>query len=173
MDFVSGLPHTQSGHDQIWVIVERLTKSAHFLPVKSTFRESQHAELFISEIVKLHGVPASFISDRDPIFTSQFRKAFQKALGTRLKRSASNHPHTDGQSERTIQTLEYMLSDCIFKDGGSWRNHLPLIEFSYNNSYYSSIGMTPYDEAFYVRKCRTMLCWIEVRNKSILGPMFI
>jgi len=169
---VSGLPRTQRGHDSIWVIVDRLTKSAHFLPVETTYKTSQYAELFISEIVKLHGVPVSIVSDRDPIFTSHFWKAFQKALGTRLKLSTSYHPQTDGQSERTIQTLEDMLRACILEDGGSWNSHLPLIEFSYNNSYHTSIGMAPY-EALYGRKCRTPLCWAEVGDKGILGPEII
>jgi transposase InsO family protein len=145
MDFVEGLPRTQKGHDSIWVIVDRLTKSVHFLPVKSTYKTSQYAELFISEIVKLHGVPVSIVSDRDPIFTSHFWKAFQRALGTHLKMSTYYHPQTDGQSERTIQTLEDMLCAYVLEDGGSWNNHLPLIEFSYNNSYHSSIGMAPYE----------------------------
>jgi hypothetical protein len=154
------------------VIVDRLTKSAHFLPVKSTYRAPQYAELFITEIVKLHGVPLSILSYRDPIFTSHFWKAFQKALRTRLKLSTSHHPQTDGQSERTIQTLEDMLRACVLEDGGSWNHHLPLIEFSYNNSYHSSIRMTPY-EALYGRKCRTPLCWAKVRDKSIIGPEII
>jgi hypothetical protein len=131
MDFVGGLPrtHTQRGHDSIWVIVDRLTKSAHFLPVKSTYKTSQHADLFIFEIVKLHGVPVSIVSDRDPIFTSHFWRAFHRALGTKLKLSTSHHPQTDGQSERTIQTLEDMLRACVLEDGGSWNHHLPLTEF--------------------------------------------
>ena len=95
------------------MIVDRLTKPAHFLPVKSIYKTSQYAELFISEIVKLHGVPASIVSDRDPIFISHFWKAFQRALGTRLKLSMSYHPQTDGQTERTIQTLEDMFM-CVF-----------------------------------------------------------
>jgi hypothetical protein len=129
MDFIGGLPRTQRGHDSIWVIVDRLTKSAHFLPVKSTYKTSQYAELFISEIVKLHGVPASIVSDRDPIFTSHFWRAFHRALGTKLRLSTSHHPQTDGQSERTIQTLEDMLRACNLENGGSWNYHLPLIEF--------------------------------------------
>lgn len=172
MDFVGGLPRTQRGHDSIWVIVDRLTKSAHFLLVRSTYKSSQYAELFISEIVKLHGVPVSIVSNRDPIFTSHFWKDFQRALGTRLKLSASHHPQTDGQSERTIQTLEDMLRAYVLEDGGSWNHHLPLIEFSYNNSYHSSIGMAPY-EALYGRKCKTPLCWAEVGDKSIIGPEII
>jgi hypothetical protein len=96
------------------------------------------------------------VSDRDPIFTSRFWKAFQRALGTRLNLSTSHHPQTDGQSERSIQTLEDMLRACILEDDGGWNNHIPLIEFSYNNSYHPSIGMAPY-EALYGRKCRTPL----------------
>ena len=114
----------------------------------------------------------NIVSNRDPIFTSRFWKAFQKALGTRLKMSTSHHPQTDGQTERTIQTLEDMLRACILEDGGSWSHHLPLIEFSYNNSYHSSIGMAPY-EALYGRKCRTPLCWAEVGDKGIIGPEIV
>jgi hypothetical protein len=102
MDFVSGLPRTKKGYDSIWVIVDGLTKSAHFIPVKTTYKTPKFAELFIEQIVKLHGVPLSIVSDRDPKFTSRFWKAFQEAMGTRLKMSTSHHPQTDGQSERTI-----------------------------------------------------------------------
>ncbi|GAU10196.1 hypothetical protein TSUD_418680, partial [Trifolium subterraneum] len=101
MDFVTGLPRNQKGEDSIWVIVDRLTKSAHFIAVKSTYKASRYAEIFLEEIVKLHGVPVSIVSDRDPTFTSHFWRAFQKAMGTRLRMSTSNHPQTDGQSERT------------------------------------------------------------------------
>ncbi|WJX89049.1 hypothetical protein P8452_71073 [Trifolium repens] len=157
------------GQDSIWVIVDRLTKSAHFIPVKSTYKAPQYAAIFMEQIVRLHGVPLSIVSDRDPIFTSRFWKAFQNAMGTRLKMSTSHHPQTDGQSERTIQTLEDMLRACVLEDGGSWSNHLHLIEFAYNNSYHASIGMAPY-EALYGRKCRTSLCWTEVGDRSFLGP---
>ncbi|PNX98730.1 retrotransposon protein, partial [Trifolium pratense] len=172
MDFVTGLPRTQKGHDSIWVIVDRLTKSAHFISVKATYTAPRLAEIFIEEIVRLHGIPVSIVSDRDPKFTSSFWGVFHQALGTRLNLSTSNHPQTDGQTERTIQTLEDMLRACILEDGGDWSKHLPLIEFAYNNSYHSSIGMAPY-EALYGRKCRTPLCWSEVGDKGILGPEII
>ncbi|GAU34277.1 hypothetical protein TSUD_321230 [Trifolium subterraneum] len=149
MDFVTGLPRNQKGEDSIWVIVDRLTKSAHFIAVKSTYKASRYAEIFLEEIVKLHGVPVSIVSDRDPAFTSHFWRAFQKAMGTRLRMSTSNHPQTDGQSKRTIQTLENMLRACVLEDGGNWSKHLHLIEFAYNNSYHTSIGMAPY-EALYI-----------------------
>ena len=102
MDFVTGLPRTQRGYDSIWVIVDRLTKSAHFLPVKMTYGVARYAQLYLSEIVRLHGVPTSIISDRGPQFTSRFWRVFQEALGTRLDLSTTFHLQTDGQSERTI-----------------------------------------------------------------------
>ena len=172
MDFAVGLPRTQGGYDSIWVIVDRLTKSAHFLAVKTTFKASQLARLFIAEIVRLHGVPSSIVSDRDPKFTSRFWRVFQQAMGTNLCLSTSNHPQTDGQTERTIQTMEDMLRACVLESRGNWKELLPLIEFSYNNSYHSSIGMAPY-EALYGRKCRTPLCWAEVGDDRILGPEII
>jgi len=156
MDFVTSLPNTPRGHDDIWVIVDRLTKSAHFIPINISFPISQLAEIYIREIVKLHGVPSSIVSDRDPRFTSRFWKSLQEALGSKLRLSSAYHPQTDGQSERTIQSLEDLLRVCVLEQGGTWDSHLPLIEFTYNNSYHSSIGMAPF-EALYDRRCRTPL----------------
>ncbi|GFS41476.1 hypothetical protein Acr_00g0074550 [Actinidia rufa] len=110
MDFVVGLPNSPRGCNAIWVIVDRLTKSAHFLPVKTTYSLSKYANLYIAEIIRLHGTPVSIVSDRDPRFTSKFWKSLQRALGTELSFSTAFHPQTDGQSERTIQTLEDMLT---------------------------------------------------------------
>ena len=101
MNFITGLPHTTRGFDSIWVIMDRMTKTAHFLPVKTTFNAFQYAQLYIDEIVKLHA-PVSIISDRGSQFTSQFWRAFQEALGTRLDLSMAFHPQMDGQSKRMI-----------------------------------------------------------------------
>ena len=139
MDFITKLPRTSHGNDTIWVIIDRLTKSAHFLPMKETFSMDKQAQLYVDEIVTLHGVPLSIVSDRESCFTSRFWKSFQRALGTRLNLSTAYHPQTDGQSERTIQTLEDMLRACVIDLGGNWDVHLPLMEFSYNNSYHTSI----------------------------------
>jgi hypothetical protein len=109
MDFVVGLPRTSVGYNSIWVIIDRLTKSAHFLTVKTTYSVEKYVKLYIAEIVRIHGAPTSIISDSDPKFTSRFWGALYKAFGTRLHLSTSHHPQTDGQSERTIQTLEDML----------------------------------------------------------------
>ena len=128
--------------------------------------------LYIREIVRLHGIPVSIVSDRDPRFTSQFWKSFQKAMGTQLSMSTAFHPQTDGQSKRTIQILEDMLRACVLDLKGSWEEHLPLIEFAYNNSYQASIQMAPY-EALYGRPCRSPICLTEVGESSITGPDLI
>ena len=172
MDFITKLPRTSNGHDTIWVIVDRLTKSAHFLPIREDFKMKRLSRLYINEVVARHGIPASIISDRDSRFTSRFWQTLQKALGTRLDLSTAYHPQTDGQSERTIQTLEDMLRACVIDFEGNWDSHLPLIEFSYNNSYHTSIQCAPF-EALYGRKCRSPLCWNEVGDSQIVGPELI
>ncbi|GKA22969.1 putative reverse transcriptase domain-containing protein [Tanacetum coccineum] len=167
MDFITKLPRTKSGHDTIWVIVDRLTKSAHFLAIREDYSMEKLARLYSDEIVARHGVPVSIISDRDGQFTSRFWQTLQKALGTRLDMSTAYHPQTDGQSERTIQTLEDMLRACVIDFGGSWDVHLPLAEFSYNNSYHSSIRCAPF-EALYGRKflIKEKLKAVRDRQKS-------
>ena len=160
MDFVVGLPKTMGKYDSIWVIVDRLTKSAHFIPVKVTYNAEKLAKLYISEVVRLHGVPLSIISDRGTQFTSKFWKTLHAELGTRLDLSTAFHPQTDGQSERTIQVLEDMLRACVIEFGGHWDSFLPLAEFSYNNSYHSSIDMAPF-EALYGRRCRSPIGWFD------------
>ena len=172
MNFVSGLPKTTTGHDSIWVIVDRLTKSAHFLPIKTTHTVDKLVELYIKEIVCLHEVPSSIVSDRDARFTSRFWKRFQENLGTRLKFSTVFHLQTDGQSARTIQVLEDMLRACVLDLQGSWSRYLPLVKLSYNNSYHASIGMPPY-EALYGRRCRSPVCWDEVGERKVLGPELV
>ncbi|GJU30155.1 putative reverse transcriptase domain-containing protein [Tanacetum coccineum] len=157
MDFVTKLPKTSTGHDAIWVIVDRLTKSAHFIPIRATDSMETLTRLYIKEIVSRHGVPISIISDRDSHFTSRFWQSLQNALGTQLDMSTTYHPETDGQSERTIQTLEDMLRACVIDFGKGWDKHLPLVEFSYNNSYHASIKAAPF-EALYGRKCRSPVC---------------
>ncbi|KAD3067059.1 hypothetical protein E3N88_34939 [Mikania micrantha] len=172
MDFITKLPRTVGGYDTIWVIVDRLTKSAHFLPIREDYKMEKLSSIYIKEVVSRHGVPLSIISDRDSRFTSRFWQTLQKALGTRLDLSTAYHPQTDGQSERTIQTLEDMLRACVLDFGGSWDSHLPLVEFSYNNSYHSSIQCAPF-EALYGRKCRSPVCWTEIGESQLTGPELI
>ena len=172
MDFVTGLPKTTKSHDGIWVVIDRLTKSAHFIPIRMTFSLEQLADLYVQEIVRLYGVLKSIVSDRDARFTSKFWRSVQRAMGTKLNFSTAFHPQTDGQSERTIQTLEDMLRACVLDFGGSWNQHLPLIEFSYNNNYQATIGMTPY-EALYGRKCRSPVHWYETGEAIVTAPEFV
>ncbi|GJS77949.1 putative reverse transcriptase domain-containing protein [Tanacetum coccineum] len=155
MDFVTKLPKTSQGYDTIWVIVDRLTKSAIFTPMRETDPLDKLARLYLKEVVTRHGIPVSIICDRDPRFASNFWRSLQNALGTNLDMSTAYHPQTDGQSERTIQTLEDMLRACAIDFGKGWVNHLPLVEFSYNNSYHASIKAAPF-EALYGRKCRLL-----------------
>ena len=152
--------------------MDRLTKSAHFLAVRMTFTPKEFCRLYIREIIRLHGVPVSIVSDRDPRFMTHFWKGFQKAMGTQLTMSIAFHPQTDGQSERTIQILVDMLRACVLGHKGSWEEHLPLVEFAYNNSYQGSIQMAPY-EALYGRPCQSPICWTEVGESSITGSDLI
>ena len=119
--------------------------------------------------MKLHGVPSSIVSNRDPRFTSDFWTSLQDALGSKLKLSSTYHPQTDGQSERTIQSLEDLLRACVLEQKGTWDSLLPLIEFTYNNSFHASIGMAPF-EALYGRRCKTPLSWHESGERIVLGP---
>ncbi|GJW89198.1 putative reverse transcriptase domain-containing protein [Tanacetum coccineum] len=144
MNFVSRLSRTSSGYDTIWVIVDRLTKSAHSLPMKKRDSMEKLTQLYLKEEV----------------------------LGTNLDMSTAYHPQTDGQSERTIQTLEDMLRACVIDFGSNWDRHLSLVEFSYNNSYHASIKVAPY-EALYGRKCRSPVCWSEVGNSVLTGTELI
>jgi hypothetical protein len=148
MDFIVGLPNTSQKHDSIWVIIDRLTKTAHFLPVHTTYSVKKYAEVYLDQIVRLHGVPKTIISDRGPQFIARFWEQLQSALGTKLIRSSAYHPQTDGQTERVNQILEDMLRACIIHYGTSWDKCLALAEFSYNNSYQASLQMAPF-EALY------------------------
>ncbi|KAJ9552914.1 LOW QUALITY PROTEIN: hypothetical protein OSB04_016959 [Centaurea solstitialis] len=149
MDFVTKLPRTPKGYDTIWVVVDRLSKSAHFLPMRETYSMERLAKLYLAEIVRLHGIPLSIVSDRDARFTSTFWQSFQRADHSNLGR------HAEGV--------------CL---GFRREDHLPLIEFAYNNSYHSSIDVAPY-EILYERKCRTPLCWNEVGERQLAGPKIV
>ncbi|GJT04027.1 reverse transcriptase domain-containing protein [Tanacetum coccineum] len=161
MDFITKLPKMVAGFDSIWVIVDRLTKSAHFLPMRETDSIENLTRLCMKEIVARHRIPVSIIFDRDSHFTLRVWKSLHKALGTQLDLSTAYHPQTNGQSKRTIQTLEDMLRACVIDFGNGWDRHLPLVEFLYNNSYHTSIKAAPF-EALYGRKCRSPVCWAEV-----------
>nr|CAD40062.3 OSJNBa0085C10.14 [Oryza sativa Japonica Group] len=168
MDFITGLPRTSSGHDSIWVIVDRLTKVAHFIPVRTTYSGSRLAELYMARIVCLHGVPKKIVSDRGSQFTSKFWKKLQEEMGSKLNFSTAYHPQTDEQTERVNQILEDMLRACALDFNRSWDKILPYAEFSYNNSYQASLQMAPY-EALYGRKGRTPLLWDQTGERQVFG----
>ncbi|GJT00717.1 putative reverse transcriptase domain-containing protein [Tanacetum coccineum] len=172
MDFVTKLPKSSQGYDTIWVIVDRLTKSAIFVPMRKTDPLEKLANMYLKEVVTRHGILILIICNHDPRFASHFWRSLQKALGTNLDMSTAYHPQTDGQSERTIQTLEDMLRACAIDFGKGWVNHLPLVEFSYNNSYHASIKAAPF-EALDGQKCRSPVCWAEVGQVQLTDPEIV
>ena len=127
----------------MWVIMDRLTKLAHFLAVQMTFTLEAFFQIIYTRDRPITLVLVSIVSDRDPRFTANFWKSFQRTMGTQLMMSTTFHPQTDSQSERTIQTLEDMLRACVLDLKGSWEKHLPLVEFALNNNYQASIQMAP------------------------------
>jgi hypothetical protein len=168
MDFIVGLPTMQSSYDSIWVIIDYFSKVAHFIPVKTTYKGAKLAELYIARIVCLHGVPKKIVSDRGTQFTSRFWEKVHETMDTRLNFSSTDHPQTDGQTERVNQILEDMLRTCALKDSKSSDKCLPYAEFSYNNSYRKSLRMSPF-EVLYGRKCRTPLFWNEPGENQVFG----
>jgi hypothetical protein len=169
IDFIIGLPNTSQRHDSIWVIIDRLTKTAHFLPMHSTYNAKKYVEIYLDQIVHLHGVPKTIISNRGAQFIARFWEQLQYALGTKLIRSSAYHPQTDGQTERINQILEDMLRACVLQYDKNWNKCLSLAEFSYNNSYQTSIKTAPF-EALYGRRCRTPLSWSQTGKRKIFGP---
>jgi hypothetical protein len=169
MDFIVGLPLTGRKFNSIWVIVDRLTKSAHFIPVHTFYRAKKYVELYISHILCMYGVPKTIISGRGPQFVAHFWEQLHAFLGTHLIHSSAYHPQTDGQTERINQILEDIHRACVLNYPGKWDKCLPLTEFSYNNSYQESLRMVPF-EALYDRRCRTLVNWIEPSERTIFGP---
>jgi hypothetical protein len=156
MNFLVSLPRTRAGYDSIWVVADRLTKAAHFIPVKTTYNSAVLAELYMSWIVCLHGIPKKIVSERGTQFTSHFWQQLHESLGTHLKFSSDYHSQTDGQTERINQMLEDMLRACALQDKLDWDKRLPYAEFLYSNIYQASLKMSPF-EALYGRNCRNPL----------------
>jgi transposase InsO family protein len=159
-DFIVGLPRTQSGYDSIWVIMDRLTKVTHFIPVKTTYSGSQLAELYMSRILYLNGVRKKIVSDTWTQFTSRFWERLHETLDTQLHFSSAYDPQINGQTKRVNQILEDMLRACALQYGRSLDKSMPYAKFSYNNSYQESLKMVPF-EMLYGCRCRTPLFWNE------------
>jgi hypothetical protein len=145
MDFIVGLPLTAHKYNLIWVIVDRLTKSAHFIPMNPIYNIQKYAEIYIAHVLSLHGVPKTIIFDRGSQFGARFWEQLHTSLGTHFIHSSAYHPQTDGQTKRVNQILEDMLRACVMENQGSWDKHLPLAEFSYNSSYQESLKMAPFE----------------------------
>jgi hypothetical protein len=133
---------------------------------------SRLAELYVDNILKLHGASRSIVSDRGPQFTAQFWKILHASMGTELNYNTTFHPQTDGQTERVNQVLEDLLRACVLTYGSDWEKSLSYAEFLYNNSYQASLKMAPF-EAFYGKKCRTSLMWSEAGERTFFGPATI
>jgi hypothetical protein len=143
MDLITGLPRSTKQNDAIMVVVEKLSKDAHFIPVKSNCKSIDIVDIFMKEIFRLHGMHKEIISDRDTKFTSNFWKSLFVGFETKLLFSTTYHPQTNGQIERVNQVLEYMLRMHIMNQPKKWEDYLPLVEFSYNNGYQESLKMSP------------------------------
>jgi hypothetical protein len=145
MDFIVGLPMMARKFDSIWVIVDRLSKSAHFIFVNTNYKVQKNVEIYIACVLYLHGVPKTIIFDRGSQFVARFWEQQHSSLETHLIHSLVYHPQTDGQTERVNQILEDMLRACAMEYQGSWDKNLPWAEFSYNNSYQGSLKMVPFE----------------------------
>jgi hypothetical protein len=145
MDFITGLPKLAKQNDAIMVVVEKLSKSTHFVPINSTCKEIYIANIFMKEIFILYGMPKDIISNKDTKFTSIFWKSLMDGFETKLLFITPYHPQTHGQKERVNQILEEMLRMHVMHQPKRWEDYLPLVEFSYNNDYQESLKMSPFE----------------------------
>jgi hypothetical protein len=172
LDFITGFPRTQKQNDSIMVVIDNLSKFAHFIPVKSTFKAINITEIFMKEIFRLHGIPKMVISDRDVKFTSTFWKELFAGLNTNLNFNTSYHPQMDGQTERTNQIIEDMLRMYVRTKPSKWEDYLHLVEFAYNNGYQTLAKMSPF-EVLYDRKCMTLIRWDNPVDRLMVGPKML
>lgn len=147
MDFIDKLPLSH-GKETIWVIVDRLSKYAHFIPLSHPYTASKLADIFLKEIYKLHGAPANIVSDRDPVFTSKFWSTFLQQLGISQSLTTAYHPQSDGQSEVLNRCLEHYLRSMTWQRPKEWVNWLPLAEWWYNTTYHSATQATPFEVVY-------------------------
>jgi hypothetical protein len=172
MDFIVGLPLTVCKFDSIWVIVDRLTKSTHFIPINTDYNAQRYAEIYIARMLYRHGVSKTIIYDRGSHSIARFWEQLHAFLRTHLIHNSAYHPQMDGQTERVNQILKDIQMACVMEHQGSWDKSLTWAEFSYNNSYQESLKMAPF-EVLYGRRCHTPLNWIEPGEKVIFGPDLI
>jgi hypothetical protein len=169
IDFITKLPITMKQHDSIMVMVDKLTKETHFIPVNTTHKETHIADIYMKEVARLHGVPKEIVSDIDPKFTSNFWKGLFKGFGTNLNLSTTYNPESDGKTKRTYRIIEDMLRMYVMDQPSKWEDYIHLVEFSYNNGYQASLKMSPF-EALYGRKCNTTVSWDNLTDRAVIGP---
>jgi transposase InsO family protein len=169
MDSIIGLPRMNKQHDSIMVVVEKLTKASHFVPVSTTHTTTNIAKIFMKEVARLHGIPRTIVSDKDTKFTSNFWRGLFKLFGTNLNFITTYHPQTDGKTKRVNQIIEDMLRMYVMDKPSKWEDYLHLVEFAYNNGYQASSRMRPF-EAFYNSKCDTPVSWNNLADRVVLRP---
>jgi hypothetical protein len=171
MDFITKLPRTNKQHDSIMVVVvvDKLIKVAHFIPIKPTHKAVNIVDVYMKEITRLHGIPKTIVSDRDPKFISKFWKGLFNGFGTNLNFSTAYHPESDGQTERVNQVIEDMLRMYVMDKPSKWEDYLHLVDFTYNNGYQASLKMSSF-EALYGRKCNTPVSWDNPTDREVVGP---
>ena len=169
MDFITRLPKSTKQNDAIMVVVNKLSKAAHFIPIKSTCKAIDIVSVFMKEIFRLHGMPKEIIFDRDTQFTSNFWKSLFVGFETKLLFSTTYHPQNDGNKKRVNQVLEDMLRMHVMHHPKKWEDYLPLVEFSYNNGYEESLKMSPF-EALYGKQCNIPISWNNRVDRIKLGP---
>jgi hypothetical protein len=169
MDFIMGLPRTSKQHDSIMVVVDKLTKVAHFIPLKTTHKAEDVVDIFMKEVARLQGIPKTNVSNRDPKFTSNFWKGLFKGFGMNMNFSTAYHPDSDGKTERVNRLIEDILRMYVMDKPSNLLNYLYLVEFAYNNGYQASLKMSPF-EALYGRKCNTPASWDNPADRAVVGP---
>ena len=169
MDFIIGLPKSKKKNDSIFVVVDKLSKAAHFIPMKSTYKAVHIADIFLKEIFRLHGIPKAIIQDRDTKFTGNFWRSLFSGLETQLNFSTAYHLQTYGQTKRVNHIVEDMLRMYVMNNPTKWEDYLNLADFAYNNGYQTSAKMSPF-QILYGRKCRTPVTWDSPVDQLMLGP---
>jgi hypothetical protein len=169
MDFITKLPRTNKQHDSIMVVVDNLTKTTHFIPVNLTHKAVKIVDVYMREISRLHGMPKTIVSNKDPKFTSKFWKGLFNGFGTNLNFSITYHPESDGKIERVNQVIQGMLRMHVMDKPSKWEDYLHLVDFSYNNGYQASLKMSPF-EALYGKKFNTTISWDNPADRVVFGP---
>jgi hypothetical protein len=172
MDFIIGLPRKNKQHDSIMVVVDKLTKATHFITLKTTHKEVNVFDIYMREVARLHDIPKTIVSNRDPQFTSKFWKGLFKGFKMNLNFDIAYHPESDGKTERVNQVMEDMLRICVMGKPSKWEDYLHLVDFAYNNGYQASLMISLF-EAVYGIKCKTPISWDNPFDRAVVGIDFL